>query len=132
MTMSAPAARAAVAVATIAGTSMRSTDHGLSASTGIPFVPYVAAMCATVTVRPERSSMYSCGRDCSAAFLAVPTCPSPAASNASSVAVTPAKPRSTEWLDAVEQPSQPCARSAEAIAGACRTAGSRSAMFRAA
>ena len=38
-TRSAPAARAAVACATIAGTSMRFTDHGLSASTGMPLVP---------------------------------------------------------------------------------------------
>ena len=69
-------------------------------------------MCATVIVRPARSSVYSCGCACSPALRAVPTCPSPAASSASSVAVTPAKPRSTEWFDAVEQPSQPCARSA--------------------
>ena len=39
ITRSAPAARAAVACATIAGTSMRFTDHGLSASTGMPLVP---------------------------------------------------------------------------------------------
>ncbi len=43
----------------------------------------------------------------------------PAASNASSVAVIPAKPRSTEWFDAVEQPSQPCSlRSATIWTGA--------------
>ena len=44
-----------VACATSAGTSMRFTDHGLSASIGMPFVPYAAAMCATVIVRPARS-----------------------------------------------------------------------------
>ena len=72
-------------------------------------------MCATVIVWPARSSWYSCGCDCSTALRAVPSWPSPTASNASSVAVTPAKPRSTEWFDAVEHPSQPCALRLAAI-----------------
>ena len=110
---------------------MRLTDHGLSASTGMPLVPYAAAMCATVIDCPARSSVYSCGCDCSTALRAVPTWPSPAASSASSVALTPAKPRSTEWFDAVEQPSQPWASQRRGrSARATRTAGSRSAASR--
>ena len=37
----------------------------------------------------------------------VPACPRPCESKASSVAMTPASPRSAEWLDAVAQPSHP-------------------------
>src|SRR5665647_2702162 len=56
------------------------------------------------------------------ALRAVPACPRPAESRALRVAATPAIPRSMLWLEAVEQPSQPWARSAGAMAaGAPKT-----------
>jgi hypothetical protein len=53
-TASTPACRAAFARETRSSASMRSTVHGASAGIGMPLVPYVAARCATVIIRPSR------------------------------------------------------------------------------
>src|SRR5450759_1228516 len=79
-------------------------------------------MCIRDSVCPARRSSYTCGWLDSVALRAVPACPRPAESRALRVAATPAIPRSMLWLEAVEQPSQPWARSAGTMAaGAPKT-----------